>query len=94
MASDVAAVTSEAVCVRPPAALTTPVCEVPPPAGMAPKQGAAEICCPRRDQLAVGVDGRVAGADERPTRGDAFGEAHQGDAERTRQERLDQGGIR
>ncbi len=46
VANAVLAVTSEAFCDCPPAALTTAVCEVPPPAGMAPDNAPAKLATP------------------------------------------------
>ena len=46
VASAAAAVTSDALCDRPPAERTTAVCEVPPPAGMAPRNAPARFPAP------------------------------------------------
>ena len=46
MASAVAAVTSEALCDCPPAARTTAVCEVPPPAGIEPSSAPPRLAAP------------------------------------------------
>ena len=40
------AVTSEAFCVRPPTERTTAVCDVPPPAGIAPKKAPEKLAAP------------------------------------------------
>ena len=40
------AVTSDAFCERPPAARTTAVCEVPPPAGIAPNSAPPRLAAP------------------------------------------------
>ena len=59
------AVTREVRCVRPPAARTTAVCDVPPPAGIAPDSATGEVARADGDQLAIGIDRRIAGAGER-----------------------------
>ena len=46
VANAAAAVTSEAFCERPPAALTTADCEVPPPAGIAPSSAPPRLAAP------------------------------------------------
>ena len=50
----------------PPAARTTPVCEVPPPAGIAPSKRAADIGDACRDQFAIGIDRRIDRRKARP----------------------------
>ena len=61
VAAAAAAVTSDAICVCPPTARTTAVCEVPPPAGMAPNKAPSEVGGPGSKKLAVGLDRRVPG---------------------------------
>ena len=46
VAAAVLAVTSDAFCDRPPAARTTAVCEVPPPAGIAPNSAPPRLAAP------------------------------------------------
>ena len=86
VAAAAAAVTSEAFCVRPPTARTTAVCEVPPPAGIAPNKAPRQIRGAGRHQLPVGGDRGVARRRKRPPGGDRFGKAHQGDAQRPGQQ--------
>ena len=63
-------------------------------AGHRAEQRAAEVCQPRRQQLAVRLRRRLAALAERAARRDGFGEAHQRDAERGRQECRQHGGVR
>ena len=58
------------------------------------EQRAAEIGRPGGDQLAIGIDGRIARAGKGATRRNRFGEAHQRDPERARHQLLDQRKIR
>ena len=58
------------------------------------EQRTAHIGGPRGDQFAIRVDRRVVGAGKRASRGDRFGEAHERDPERARQQLHDQRGIR
>jgi len=46
VAAAAAAVTSDDFCVLPPTARTTAVCEVPPPAGMAPRKAPHRLAAP------------------------------------------------
>ena len=77
-----AAVTSAASCVRAPARRFTAVCDVPPPAGMAPKRPPTRVG-ERRSRAAPGWRRRAARRSrEGAAGGDGLGEAHQRDAER------------
>ena len=69
---------------RPPAACTTAVCDVPPPAGIAPNRAPARFAAPVATSSAIGVDRRIRRRGEGAPGGDRLGEAHQRDAERTR----------
>ena len=85
VAAEAAAVTSDAFCVRPPTARTTAVCDVPPPAGMAPKKAPARLAAPVASSSRFGSIGGSARRGEGAPGGNRFGEAHQRDAERARQ---------
>ena len=65
VASAAPAVTSDAICVRPPAARTTAVCEVPPPAGMAPNNAPPRLAAP------VAISSRLALIGGSPARANA-----------------------
>ena len=67
VAAEAAAVTRDAFCVRPPTARTTAVCDVPPPAGMAPKKAPARLAAPvaRSSRLAL-IGGSDGAAKARP----------------------------
>ena len=67
MAAAAAAVTRDAFCVRPPTARTTAVCEVPPPAGMAPKKAPARLAAPvARSSRSALMGGSAGAAKARP----------------------------
>ena len=67
VAAAAAAVTSDAFCVRPPTARTTAVCDVPPPAGMAPKKAPAKFAAPVASSSRLGlIGGSVWMANARP----------------------------
>ena len=85
VASAAAAVTSDALCVRPPAARTTAVCDVPPPAGIAPNSAPPRLAAPvATSSRLASIGGSPGRANARPAAID-LGEAHQRDAERARQ---------
>ena len=90
MAAAAAAVTRDAICVCPPTARTTAVCEVPPPAGMAPNKAPARLAATSCKKFAVGLDGRLRWGCKGSAGGDRFGKAHQCDAKRAGQELLDE----
>ena len=94
VAAAVLAVTSDAVCDRPPAARTTAVCEVPPPAGIAPKSAPPRLAAPVASSSRFARIGGSPGRGEGAPRRDRLGEAHQRDAERARQQRFDQREVR
>ena len=72
---------------RAPAARLTAVCDVPPPAGMAPEERAGRRCArPVASSSRFGARRRLAAAREGTPGGDGLGEAHQRDAERRRPE--------
>ena len=78
--------TSDAFCVRPPTARTTAVCDVPPPAGMAPKKAPDRLAAPVARSSRSARIGGSDGSGEGAAGGDRFGEAHQGDADRPGQQ--------
>ena len=86
--------TSDDTCVRAPARLLTAVCDVPPPAGIAPKSPPRRVADTQRQQLLVRVRRRLASLRERPPCGDRFSEAHERDPERAGPEHQDHAGVR
>jgi len=62
VASAAAAVTSDAFCVRPPAARTTAVCDVPPPDGIAPNTAPARLLAPTATSSRLASTGGSPGA--------------------------------
>src|SRR5712675_2047102 len=88
------AVTSDAFWVRPPTERTTAVCDVPPPAGMAPKKAPEKFAAPVASNSRLGLmGGSGCLANARP-RGDRLSKTHQGDAEGPGQQLQDQAEAR
>ena len=83
-----AAVTSAASCVRAPASRFTAVCEVPPPAGIAPRNAPPAFARPVASSSRFACGARLAALGERAPGRDRLGEAHQRDAQRRRPESL------